>query len=108
MKRGRFIPLLLLLGFCALAFSPSAGGANLEQKRTEAKRIESDIAVLDDRLEIAAEAYDGATVQLGAVQEQIEENQSQLAIAQGNLRSTSSAPPTCSTCSSIPPASTPC
>ena len=88
MHRRRLIPALSLilaaLLLCALA-PQLAAGATIAQKKAQAQRIASEVSALNTKLEVAVEAYDGATWKLNVVQGKIHTNQQQLVVARYNL-----------------------
>jgi cell wall-associated NlpC family hydrolase len=80
---------LILPLFAALAVMlalPATGSATtIAEKKAEANRLQSQLAVLNTRMEVAVEAYDAATQKLADVRARIADNEKQLAIAKYNL-----------------------
>ena len=88
MHRRLLVPALsLILAFVLLcALTPAlASGATIAQKKAQAARIAAEVSALNTKVEIAVEAYDGATWKLHIVQGKIHTNQQQLIVARYNL-----------------------
>ncbi|MGD0998323.1 MAG: hypothetical protein ABR941_08430, partial [Thermoleophilia bacterium] len=88
MHRRLLVPALsLILAFVLLCALPPAlaSGATIAQKKAQAARIAAEVSALNTKVEIAVEAYDGATWKLHIVQGKIHTNQQQLIVARYNL-----------------------
>ena len=72
----------------AIGGSPAATAdpGAIRDKQAEARRVLSELRVLDEKLNRAVEAYNGATVRLAGIREALTVNRSELAVARANLR----------------------
>jgi cell wall-associated NlpC family hydrolase len=86
--RKRLAGLLIIVVATALATVASAPAVpqQIRDKRAEAERVLAEIQQIDAELELAVEAYNGATVRLDELEAEIELTQSRLAIARQSNR----------------------
>jgi cell wall-associated NlpC family hydrolase len=78
--------LAVALLLATLATSRAAADNPIAGKHAEAQKVLAEIDRLDERLNRAAEAYDGATYRLAGIRAQIRENRRERRIAVSNLR----------------------
>ena len=77
---------LALLLTLVVTTRPSLGApADIRAKRAQIRAIEAQLARLDDKVERAAEAYNGARYHLGLVQRRIAQNQRVLVVSRRDL-----------------------
>ena len=86
----RLRPVVSLLALIVVAliagFAPGAAHADrLANARAEADQAQADLQVLNDKVAVAAEAYNAAQQQLDETNAKIDENQQVLAVTKSNL-----------------------
>lgn len=89
-RSNRFRPVVSLLALIVVAliagFAPGAAHADrLANARAEADQAQADLQVLNDKVAVAAEAYNAAQQQLDETNAKITENQQVLATSKSNL-----------------------
>ena len=85
---GRRVTLtgLLIVAFgVALIGAVPAYADRIEDKRAEAQQVLADIQELDAELGQSIEAYNAATIELDAIEADLEANRRQVVVARGNL-----------------------
>ncbi len=88
-RTGRLAAALAAAVLATLAATTSAGFATpdeIEAARADAQAVLADIQAIDAQLEVAIDAYNGATVELEQLEDAIATNQRHLEIAKGALK----------------------
>jgi peptidoglycan DL-endopeptidase CwlO len=86
-KRLGFILALALTGALATAGSAAAQTAEIDSKRAEAQGVLEQIEVIDMQLDRAIDVYNGATLRLEEIQDDLAQNTRYLRLARKNLQS---------------------
>ena len=79
---------LALLAALVLAFAAATAGSaepTIGSKQAEAQQVLAEIQTMDAQLEKAVEAWNGANVRLGQIQQDLKVNQARLETARKNL-----------------------
>jgi cell wall-associated NlpC family hydrolase len=84
MRTGLSFIAVLAAALAVVAASPAEPG-QISSKRAEAERVLAQIDAIDMELDRAVEAYNGATVQLEAINRDLAANQKRLVTARANL-----------------------
>ena len=83
----RLVPLLFvaLAGAAVVGAATADGATGLRAQRQRENAVYAQVAVINARLDAVVQAWDGARVRLGAVEEQLRVNTARLHVARANL-----------------------